>query len=125
MKRNIETDREISLRYCILISIFAFYYALARAHSKTPMVLLAMGEMGFPTRVLSAALGGLYTYAAPNAGEGTASGQVSAKQLRHLYRAEKFTRDAHIYGVIADPVWHSISPAVQNRAFQARRIECP
>ncbi len=97
--------------------------SLARTYARSPMILLAMGEMGFPTRVLSTALGGMYTYAAPNAAEGTASGQVSARQLRHLYRVEKFTRDAHIYGVIADPVRHSISPAVHNRAFQARRAD--
>jgi 3-dehydroquinate dehydratase/shikimate dehydrogenase len=97
--------------------------ALARGNSKTPMVLLAMGETGFPTRVLSTAFGGLYTYATPSTAEGTAAGQVSAHQLRHLYRVEKFTRDAHIYGVIADPVRHSISPAVHNRAFQARRAD--
>src|SRR5579862_5955956 len=96
---------------------------LARANPKTPMVLLAMGETGFATRVLSTALGGMYTYATPNAAAGTAAGQVSARQLRHLYRIEKFTRDARIYGVIADPVRHSISPAVHNRAFQARRVD--
>ena len=97
--------------------------ALARAYSKTPTVLLAMGETGFPTRVLSPAFGGLYTYAAPNAAEGTAAGQVCAHQLRHLYRVEKFTREARVYGVVADPVRHSISPAVHNRAFQARRSD--
>jgi 3-dehydroquinate dehydratase/shikimate dehydrogenase len=97
--------------------------ALARSHPKTPMVILAMGETGFPTRVLSTAFGGLYTYAAPTSSEGTAAGQVSARHLRHLYRVEKFTRDARIYGVIADPVRHSISPAVHNRAFQARRSD--
>lgn len=94
---------------------------LARSSPKIPLVLLAMGETGFPTRVLSTAFGGLYTYAAPVAAEGTAAGQVSAKLLRNLYRVEKFTRAAKIYGVIADPVRHSISPAVHNRAFQARR----
>ena len=82
-----------------------------------------MGEIGFPTRVLSPAFGGMYTYAAPNAAEGTASGQVCARQLRNLYRIGKFSRDARIYGVIADPVRHSISPAVHNRAFQARRAD--
>lgn len=97
--------------------------SLARTYAKTPMVLLAMGEAGFPTRVLSTALGGLYTYAAPTTAEGTASGQVCARQLRHLYRVEKFSRDARIYGVVADPVRHSISPAVHNRAFQARRAD--
>ena len=65
---------------------------LAKSHPRTPLVVLAMGEMGFPTRVLSTAFGGLYTYAAPMAAQGTAAGQVSARQLRHLYRVEKFTK---------------------------------
>ncbi|MSV33977.1 MAG: shikimate dehydrogenase [Bryobacterales bacterium] len=96
---------------------------VARAHPRIQMVLLAMGEIGFPTRVLSTSFGGLYTYAAPNAAAGTAKGQVSARLLRNLYRVEKISCDAKIFGVIADPVWHSISPAVHNRAFQARRID--
>src|SRR5579863_7653398 len=96
---------------------------LAKSNPKTPTVLLAMGETGFATRVLSPAFGGMYTYAAPNAAGGTASGQICARQFRNLYRIGKFTRDARIYGVIADPVRHSISPAVHNRAFQARRTD--
>ena len=111
----VTTARKPSDNYRIL--------ALARTHPKTSTVVLAMGETGFPTRVLSTAFGGLYTYAAPNASGGTASGQVCARQLRHLYRVEKFTKDARIYGVIADPVRHSISPVVHNRAFQARRAD--
>jgi 3-dehydroquinate dehydratase/shikimate dehydrogenase len=55
--------------------------------------------------------------------DGTAAGQVSAKYLRHLYRVEKLGKSAKIYGVIADPIRHSISPAVHNRAFQARRLD--
>jgi 3-dehydroquinate dehydratase / shikimate dehydrogenase len=97
--------------------------SLAKTHPRLPLVLLAMGETGFPTRVLSPLFGGLYTYAAPNTAEGTAAGQVCSRQLRHIYRIEKLPREAHIYGVIADPVGHSISPAVHNRAFQARRVE--
>ena len=97
--------------------------ALAKANPKKNLILLAMGETGFPSRVLSTAAGGVYTYAAPLAANGTASGQVSSRQLRNLYRVEKFSKAAKIYGVIADPVRHSISPAVHNRAFQARRLD--
>ncbi|MCD6360840.1 MAG: shikimate dehydrogenase [Armatimonadetes bacterium] len=97
--------------------------ALAKAHPRDPLVLLAMGEAGFPTRVVAPVFGGLFTYAAPSGGEGTAPGQVSAWRLRHLYRVEKLSRATRIYGVIADPVGHSISPAVHNRAFQSRRID--
>lgn len=96
---------------------------LTRTFGKMKLVVLAMGEIGFPTRVLSTAFGGLYTYAAPNAAEGTASGQICARTLRQLYRVEKFSRAAKVYGVIADPVRHSVSPAVHNRAFQARRLD--
>jgi 3-dehydroquinate dehydratase/shikimate dehydrogenase len=97
--------------------------AAAKALPKQRLIVLAMGELGFPTRVLSPVFGGVYTYAAPMCADGTAAGQVSAKYLRHLYRVEKLRKSAKIYGVIADPVRHSISPAVHNRAFQSRRID--
>jgi 3-dehydroquinate dehydratase/shikimate dehydrogenase len=82
-----------------------------------------MGEIGFPSRVLSTALGALFTYAAPAHAQGTANGQINARQLRSLYRIDKFTRAAKIFGVVADPVRHSVSPQVHNRAFQSRRMD--
>jgi 3-dehydroquinate dehydratase/shikimate dehydrogenase len=97
--------------------------SLGKTHSRVPMILLAMGETGFPARALSAAFGSLYTYAAPSSAEGTASGQVCARMLRNLYRVEKISKNARVFGVIGDPVRHSISPAVHNRAFQARRMD--
>lgn len=97
--------------------------ALSKAYPKLKFVMLAMGETGFPSRVLSPAMGGLYTYAAPSSAEGTAAGQVCARQLRHLYRIDRFTRAAKIFGVIADPIRHTISPHVHNRALQARRVD--
>ncbi len=97
--------------------------SMARGAIRAPVVVLAMGEAGFPTRVLSPAFGGLFTYAAPRSAEGTAPGQISSRRLRQEFRLGKFTRDARIYGVIADPVRHSISPFVHNRAFQARRMD--
>ena len=84
--------------------------AASKAGGRTPMIVLAMGEMGFPSRVLSPAFGGMFTYAAPIMTEGTAAGQVSGKLLRHLYRVDKLSKTTKIYGVIADPVRHSISP---------------
>ncbi len=111
----VTTARKPSDNYRIL--------SLARLHPRTPMIVLAMGETGFPSRVLSTIFGGLYTYAAPSATAGTAAGQVCAHQLRQLYRIEKLARHVKIYGVVGDPVRHSISPAVHNRAFQARRAD--
>jgi 3-dehydroquinate dehydratase / shikimate dehydrogenase len=95
----------------------------ARSLPKQKLVVMAMGELGFPTRVLAPVFGGIYTHAAPIIAAGTAAGQVSARQLRHLYRVEKLGKGTKIYGVIADPVRHSIAPAVHNRAFQTRRTD--
>ena len=97
--------------------------ALSRFDGRVTPVFLAMGEMGLSSRVLAPAFGNMFTYAAPHVGEGTAPGQITAHQLRHMYRADRLTRAAKIYGVIADPVRHSISPAVHNRAFQAKRMD--
>jgi 3-dehydroquinate dehydratase/shikimate dehydrogenase len=96
--------------------------ALGKSYPKIPLILLAMSETGFPTRVLSTVMGGLYTYAAPATTEGTAAGQVTARTLRHLYKIDKAIKEPKFFGVIADPVRHSISPAVHNRALQARRF---
>lgn len=95
----------------------------AREHSNPPMIALAMSEIGTAVRVLAPSLGCLYTYAAPSNAEGTAPGQISAKLMRSLYRCEKLTKQTHVYGVIADPVGHSKSPLIHNRAFQTRRLD--
>jgi 3-dehydroquinate dehydratase / shikimate dehydrogenase len=97
--------------------------ALTKSHPRVQTVVLSMGEIGFPSRVLSTIFGGSFTYAAPSAAEGTAAGQVSARELRHLFRLDKLTHVSKIYGVIADPVAHSMSPAVHNRGFQSRRVD--
>ena len=58
--------------------------AAAKALPRHRMVVLAMGELGFPTRVLSPVFGGFYTYAAPMRAEGTAAGQVCARSAAAL-----------------------------------------
>ncbi len=97
--------------------------SLVRAHARTPLIVMAMGDIGLPSRALGVVFGSRYTYAAPSAGEGTAPGQVSGRHLRHVYHIDKLSRSTKIYGVIGDPLAHSISPAVHNRAFQARRLD--
>jgi 3-dehydroquinate dehydratase/shikimate dehydrogenase len=64
-----------------------------------------------------------FTYASPSCHLPTAPGQVSSALLRRQYRAERHTGETQVYGVIANPVGHSISPAVHNRAFQARHVD--
>jgi 3-dehydroquinate dehydratase/shikimate dehydrogenase len=42
--------------------------------------------------------------------------------LKHLYRAHALNRQTRVYGVIGDPIAHSLSPLLHNTAFIARKI---
>src|SRR5262249_39696276 len=79
-----------------------------------------MGEVGMPGRILALREGSLLTYA-PVA-QATAPGQVSLHDLKYLYRAHQLDRRTQVYGVIATPVAHSLSPLLHNSAFAARRL---
>lgn len=83
-----------------------------------PLVVLSMGEVGAATRLLSPARGAAFSFAAPNTAEGTAPGQHSAAVMKGLYRVDKIDRDTRVFGVIASPVAHSMSPVLHNRALR-------
>lgn len=95
----------------------------ARAHHNPPLITFAMSDIGFATRVLAPSLGCPFTYGAPGNNAGTAPGQIPASLMHSLYRCEKLSRQTRVYGVIADPVAHSKSPVIHNRALQSRRID--
>ncbi|MBV6497197.1 MAG: shikimate dehydrogenase [Acidobacteria bacterium ACB1] len=80
-------------------------------------ILIAMGEAGKWTRILGPSRGSLLTYASLDAGAATASGQVSAMEMRDLYRVDELNKDTRIYGVIGDPIGQSLSPNIHNPLF--------
>ena len=43
--------------------------------------------------------------------------------MKHLYRAHELSHRTRIYGVIGDPVGHSLSPLLHNTGFVARKID--
>ena len=88
-----------------------------------PLVVLAMGEVGAASRILSPSRGAVFTFAAPNTAPGTAPGQYSAAVMQGLYRVDKLTQDTRIFGVIASPVAHSMSPVLHNRAMRQCGID--
>jgi 3-dehydroquinate dehydratase/shikimate dehydrogenase len=84
-------------------------------------VAIPMGEIGLAGRVLSLRMGSALAYAAVE--QATAPGQLSLDAMADLYRAEKITRRTRVYGVIGDPIGHSLSPLLHNTAFQARHFD--
>jgi 3-dehydroquinate dehydratase / shikimate dehydrogenase len=43
--------------------------------------------------------------------------------MKELYRAHELTRRTRVYGVIGDPVGHSLSPLMHNTAFAVRKLD--
>ncbi len=90
------------------------------AASSRNCVAVPMGEVGLPARLLALREGSALAYAPVSAA--TAPGQVSLQEMKHLYRAHSLNRQTQVYGVIGDPIAHSLSPLLHNTAFIARRI---
>jgi 3-dehydroquinate dehydratase/shikimate dehydrogenase len=110
--------------------------SILKACPETPVVALAMGDIGVPSRILGPARDSVFTFAAPDPPPATlkrsgkkiiatptAPGQFTACKLRNWYQVHKRQASTKVYGVIADPVAHSLSPLLHNRAFRARRLD--
>jgi 3-dehydroquinate dehydratase / shikimate dehydrogenase len=84
-------------------------------------IVLPMGEAALPVRILSLREPNGFTYAPVE--NATASGQVGLRDIHEVYRAERITRRTAVYGVIGNPVGHSLSPQLQNAGFAARGMD--
>jgi 3-dehydroquinate dehydratase / shikimate dehydrogenase len=73
--------------------------------TREPMIAIAMGEAGLATRVLALREDNcLLTYAAPASGAGTAPGQLTVRDLRETYAAERLRPTSRVYGLLGPHV---------------------
>jgi 3-dehydroquinate dehydratase / shikimate dehydrogenase len=101
------------------VSMIQFLSRHADNHS---LVGVCMGEQGVISRVLGVRAGSIFTFGAASAGEETAPGQITAQELRSVYRIEQVDVATRVYGVAGDPVAHSLSPAIMNAAFRRENV---
>ena len=97
---------------------------LLKAHGRhsVRVVALAMGPSGIPSRLLSLLWGSEFTYASPLNHSPAAAGQIPAEVMRAVYRVERLDSRTHLYGVLGSHASLSLSPAMQNAAFQAKHV---
>ncbi|HXY78625.1 MAG TPA: shikimate dehydrogenase [Candidatus Acidoferrales bacterium] len=95
---------------------------LGRESDRHSLVGMCMGEQGLISRVLGLRAGSLFTFAAANAADATAPGQVTAQELRNVYRIEQVDAATRVYGVVGDPIAHSLSPTIMNAAFRRENV---
>ena len=89
---------------------------------KHALIGLCMGEQGIISRVLGVRAGSVFTFGAVSADLKTAAGQVSARDLRSIYRIEQVDAATRIYGVAGDPIEHSLSPVIMNTALRRENV---
>ncbi|MHC4117166.1 MAG: shikimate dehydrogenase [Planctomycetota bacterium] len=80
-------------------------------------IVFCMGAAGLISRIVAKKLGGFVTFASIDPKSATAPGQLTIEQFRNLYRGDSIDRETELFGVIADPVGHSLSPAIHNACF--------
>jgi len=81
-----------------------------------------MGAGGLISRILAKELGCFLTFASIDELNATAPGQLTIKDLKELYRFDYIDTQTKLYGVIADPVGHSLSPAIHNACFGDKQM---
>ncbi len=86
--------------------------------SKVPTIGFCMGDIGTFSRILAGKFGSPFTYATFHHERALAPGQLSFQQMTELYNYDRINADTEVYGVIADPIGHSLSPQIHNAGFQ-------
>ena len=86
------------------------------------VVGICMGEMGKAARILAKRFGMPYTYATFSKNRIIAPGMLDYQDLLDLYRYEQIDQETVVFGIIGNPVGHSLSPLVHNRSFVTQGI---
>ncbi|TVM02654.1 MAG: shikimate dehydrogenase [Candidatus Brocadia sp. WS118] len=96
------------------------YRLLRQAHGH--VISFCMGEYGMTSRILYKRFGSYLTFASLRKGKESAPGQISIQEFLTIYRAQRQDKDTGIYGLIGNPVAHSISPLIHNTLFKEMNL---
>src|SRR3972149_5460306 len=86
--------------------------------SQMPVISFCMGELGIISRILYKRFGSYLTFASLRTGKESAPEQINIHELLNTYQAQKQDKHSAIYGLIGNPVSHSISPIIHNTLFK-------
>lgn len=86
--------------------------------AQVPLISFCMGEYGIMSRILYKRFGSYLTFASLRRGKESAPGQISIYEFLNTYRVLRQDKDTAIYGLIGNPVSHSIGPIIHNTLFK-------
>lgn len=82
-----------------------------------PLISFCMGENGHISRILTRKFGGFLTFASLGKGKESAPGQLTFQEITDIYHFKQINRETKVYGIVGNPVSHSMSPAIHNSSF--------
>ena len=85
-----------------------------------PLIGVGMGATGQMTRVVGPSRGSQLTYvasASSSSGTESAPGQIAVSELLDTYRFRSVRSSTRLIGIVGNPVGHSTSPELHNRAI--------
>lgn len=91
--------------------------------AKIPTVAFCMGEFGLASRLLCGRYGAPFTYATFSKEREIAPGQLSFDEMKSMYRYDNIGPQTAIYGVLGDPIGHSLSPMLHNAAIRQSGLD--
>lgn len=91
-------------------------------NARIPTVAFCMGEFGVWSRIVCAKLGAPFSYGAFSPDREVAPGQLSFQDMKDLYNYDSINADTQLFGVIGDPIGHSLSPLLHNRMMRNRKF---
>jgi 3-dehydroquinate dehydratase / shikimate dehydrogenase len=94
------------------------------AASDVPTIGFCMGDLGLFSRILCGKYGAPFSYATFSADRVMAPGQLAFQEMRSLYQFDRIGPETKVFGVVGDPIGHSLSPLLHNRAFQHHGMDC-
>jgi 3-dehydroquinate dehydratase / shikimate dehydrogenase len=96
--------------------------AFLESHGGSRLIVVGLGPSGLPSRLLGLKWGSALTYASTGSHPVVAPGQLSAHLMRGVYRVEHLDRHTQHFGIVGSRASVSLSPAMQNAAFSAKRV---
>ncbi|MDO4587846.1 MAG: shikimate dehydrogenase [Planctomycetia bacterium] len=87
-----------------------------------PTLGISMTELGAMTRLLGKKYGAPFGFASFSETRTIAPGMMYYKTLRDLYRYENVDSHTEVFGVVGDPIGHSLSPLIHNASFGALNL---
>ena len=86
-------------------------------------IAVAMGDTGAWCRILAKKLGAFASFATISHKARTAPGQWTVGDMIARFRWRKISESTRVFGVLGDPVAHSMSPLIFNRWFDEMGID--